>query len=587
MSPPHAPTEYPPILIPRSFTTTEGNKTGSWRFLRPRYDEKTAPCSVACPAGEDIGRIEMLVTQGLFKEAWETILLENPFPGVCGRVCHHPCEAVCNRHDFDEPIAIHVVERFLADMATRYDLRPKLPKLPPRPEKVAVVGAGPSGLAAAYFLTRLGYRCHVFEARNEPGGILRWGIPTYRLPEAVLKNEVVLLEAQGVEILCGKRMEMGFLEALRGEYAAVFLGCGHGRARPLVVPGSQLPGACTDGLQFLESIRLGFSPQLKGTVAVIGGGNTAVDVARSALRLGARPILIYRRRRGDMPAFPEEVEMALEEGVVLHELRTPVHIEPSPSGWSLTLQTMEPVGQPEGLPAEVRPIPGGVERMAVEKIFVAIGGEPADAFFAPPEVGAGTLKLGNCLLAWAGDGPPLVYGGDLTVEIQSVVHAVASGKEGAMALDVLFREGLEAVEPILASCRVGPGPALSMEVFLKGLRCRRNAHVVKYSEINTDHFTFAPRIAPPRLLREERIHGFAEIPLKISANLAMQEAGRCFHCGLCNQCDNCRLFCPEIAIHREETPRGRRIDYDYCKGCGICVVECPRNAMSLEEEEAS
>ncbi|HBD08765.1 MAG TPA: glutamate synthase, partial [Syntrophobacteraceae bacterium] len=174
--------------------TTESNKTGSWRFLRPRYDEKTAPCSAACPAGEDIARIEMLTAQGLFKEAWETVLQENPFPAVCGRVCFHPCETACNRGEFDEPIAIPAMERFLADTASRYELKPHLDQRSPRAERVAIVGAGPSGLAAAYFLARLGYRCDLFEKRAEPGGILRWGIPSYRLPGNALCKEIELIE---------------------------------------------------------------------------------------------------------------------------------------------------------------------------------------------------------------------------------------------------------------------------------------------------------------------------------------------------------------------------------------------------------
>ncbi|MDO9529143.1 MAG: NAD(P)-binding protein [Syntrophales bacterium] len=175
-----------PLLVPHSYLTTESNKTGSWRFLKPRYEEKTSPCSTACPAGEDIGQIEMLTARGLFKEAWETILRENPFPGVCGRVCYHPCEKICNREEFDKAIAIHSIERFLADTAIRNDLKPLLERNPARKQKIAVIGAGPSGLAAAYFLTLLGYTCDVFEAMPEPGGILRWGIPPYRLPLSVL-----------------------------------------------------------------------------------------------------------------------------------------------------------------------------------------------------------------------------------------------------------------------------------------------------------------------------------------------------------------------------------------------------------------
>lgn len=586
MSKPFENIHIPPVFISRSLTTTEANKTGSWRFLRPRYDEKTAPCSAACPAGEDIGRIEMLATQGLFKEAWETILQENPFPAVCGRVCYHPCEGICNRKDFDEAVAIHVIERFLSDVATRYDLKTDFPRLPSRRERIAVIGSGPSGLAAAHFLARMGYACDVFEALSEPGGVLRWGIPTYRLPEVVLKKEIARIKTQGVSIHCGKRIGRDFLHEAREEYHAVFWGCGHGKAQELSIPGVALSGVM-DGLAFLEGLRLGKVPRLEGTVAVVGGGNTAIDVARSALRLGAKVLLIYRRRRQDMPAFPNEVAMALEEGMELIELHAPVQIASADGGWLLSLQEMKILEEGTDYRPSIGPVAGKVRDILVSQIFAAIGAEPAEEWLSPPGHGTGVLRLSNSTLMVQDKGPVVVYGGDLTSDIKSVVHAVASGKEAAMALDVLFREGFDAVESTLAECRVGGGHALSMEIFLRGLRCKRNPHVVAFSEINTDHFTYAPRIVPPRLLWEERVRTFAEIDLKISANLAMQEAGRCFNCGLCNQCDNCRLFCPEVAVHREDSPMGRIIDYDYCKGCGVCVVECPRHAMSLEPEQAS
>lgn len=190
--------EVTPLFFARSYSSTEDNKTGSWRFLRPRYEEKTPPCSVACPAGEDIGRIEALTNQGMFKEAWETILRENPFPGVCGSVCYHPCEEVCNRGEFDDAVAINAIERFLADTARRNEFKPFLERLPAKKEKIAVIGGGPGGLAAAYFLTLLGYDCDVFEATTEPGGVLRWGIPQYRLPLPVLERDISLIEEQGV-----------------------------------------------------------------------------------------------------------------------------------------------------------------------------------------------------------------------------------------------------------------------------------------------------------------------------------------------------------------------------------------------------
>jgi len=572
------------LFIPRSYISSEGNKTGSWRFLRPRYDEKTSPCSVACPAGEDIGRIEMLTSQGQLKEAWETILIENPFPAVCGRVCFHPCETNCNRGHFDETVAISVIERFLAENAVRYDLKPSLQRSASKKQKIAVMGAGPSGLAAAYFLTLLGYSCDVFEAMPEPGGVLRWGIPNYRLPLLPLRTEIERITKIGVAVHLGKPLSQRFFEEAQGRYDAVFLGCGLSRTQNLAVPGEELEGV-EDGLSFLRKVNQEDFPALQGTVAVLGGGNTAIDVARSVTRLGGKAVIFYRRRRQDMPAFEEEIQMALEEGVGLKELWAPVQIQPEGGVYRLTLQQMQVNGMDSRGRARVEPIPEKIESVQVTRILKAIGLEASEEWYNPPTEGQGFLSLMNTVLVTAPKGPVKVYGGDLAVATKSVVQAVASGKEAAIALDTFFQKGLEDLESELKACRVGDGFSLSLERYLKGPRYQRSPHVVQYEEINSDHFQFSPRIVKPRLLKEERVRSFAEIDLNISANLAMREAERCFNCGLCNQCDNCRLFCPDLSVIREDSLQGRRINYDYCKGCGVCVVECPRNAMALEEEK--
>lgn len=580
--------QHSALFLPCSFLSTESNKTGSWRFLRPRYDEKTSPCSSGCPAGEDIAAIQMLAARGLFKEAWETILRENPLPAVCGRVCFHPCETVCNRGDMDAPVAVHTIERFLADTAARYGLRPEVELLPARPERIAVIGSGPSGLSAAWFLAILGYSCDVQEAAGEPGGILRWGIPQYRLPAAVLKKEIERIsgEATGgrIRIETCRTAEADFLKGVRGRYDAIFIGAGHGRTTSLGIPGEDLEGV-QDGLRFLEEIRRGGMQACDGLSAVIGGGNTAIDVARSIRRLGGDAVVLYRRRRQDMPAFAEEIAMALDEGVELRELLAPVEIKNSGGRFVLTLNKMKVAGEEKGR-ATVEPDGGRTIDFQAHRVFKATGAEPAGEWLNPPANGRGVLKLDNCVLVSSRGNPVAVFGGDLANGKKSVAHAVASGKAAAMALDTLFRKGLRAVRPALKRCEVGPGPALSMDIYLGHGRETRNRHVVSCGEINTDYFRFAPRIIQPRLLKSERIQSFEEIEMKIAANLAMREADRCFNCGTCNQCDNCYLFCPDMAVIRERDGEGRRINYDYCKGCGLCVVECPRNAMALEEEGA-
>jgi NADPH-dependent glutamate synthase beta subunit-like oxidoreductase len=571
-----------PLFMPRTHLSTLGNKTGSWRFARPRYDEKTSPCSAACPAGEDIARIEMLATQGLFKEAWETILLENPFPSVCGRVCFHPCEDLCNRREFDAAVAIHSLERFLADTAIRYGIKPDLEKKPSRKQKIAVVGAGPAGLSAAWFLTLLGYSCRVIEASAEAGGILRWGIPAYRLPLTALRHDIHQIEAQGVSILTESPVTAEVLETLKKDFDAVFMGCGHGRGMAMHVPGEHLTGVA-EGLDFLRQIREGQAPACQGVSAVIGGGNTAVDVARSIVRLGGKALLLYRRRRRDMPAFDPEVEMALEEGVELQELLAPVTVAKEGEKILLTLQEMMIAGE-ENSRGRIVPDHGKIRRIPVDRVFKAIGAQALEVWHEPDPAYQEMLRLSHTVLESRGTGAVMVFGGDLTNATKSVVHAIASGKQAAMALDALFQEGIGGVVPKLEACQVGDGRSLSMEVYLGGQRRLRNPHVVRYGEINTDHFQFSPRITQPRLLREERARSFEEIDLKISAQLAMKEAERCFNCGLCNQCDNCYIYCPDTSVILEGDHQGRHIDYDYCKGCGLCVVECPRNAMSLGEE---
>ena len=558
--------------------TTEANKTGSWRFVRPKYDEKTAPCSSACPAGEDIARIEMLIGQGLFEAAAETVLLENPFPAVCGRVCFHPCENVCNRAGLDEPVAVRSLERFLGDAAVGKGLRLSLNNLPENGKKVGIVGSGPAGLAAGYFLTRLGYLCDIFEAKSEPGGLLRWGIPEYRLPASVLKHDIDRIKNLGVNINCNTPVTQGFFKDARQRYDAFFIGCGHGRSLRMGIAGEEL---ASDGLGFLHNLRRKEISAAGGTAAVIGGGNTAVDVARSLVRLGTNAVLVYRRRRQDMPALQSEVAMAVEEGVEIMELAAPVRIEADGGKSVLTLQQMK-IGHSQTGHGRAQVVPDGkkTRRLRVDRIFTAIGAEAREPWQMPPAENSQTLRMSHCTLTIKDR--PVVFGGDLTNPLKSVTDAIASGKQAAMALDLFFKSGLDVIEKGLSACLVGKGPALSMASYLGGGRFSRNSHIVLYAEINSDYFWPAARVAATCLAADQRIQSFAQIEATLASTQAIAETRRCFNCGICNQCDNCRIFCPELAVKITDTLR--QVNLDYCKGCGICVVECPRNAMALEEE---
>ena len=573
-----------PLFIPHSSTSTKANKTGSWRFFHPKFDEKTAPCSAACPLGQDIARIEMLTSWGLLKDARQTILNENPFPAICGRVCFHPCESACNRANMDEPIAIHHLERFLGDTAISDGRKAHFNMKPANGKKVAIAGAGPAGLAAAYFLTRLGYGCDVFEARSEPGGLLRWGIPAYRLPRRILNKEISRIKDLGVSIHCETPVTENLLEKIRSEYNALFIACGYERSMTLKIQGGDL---ARDGLEFLRNLDPAEKTSLGGTAAIVGGGNTAVDVARSLVRRGVSPLIVYRRRLEDMPAFEPETAMAVKEGVKIMELVAPIRIQEnvgdsssSLPNFRLTLQQMK-LGK-ENIAGRASVVPDGekTETIDVQDIFVAAGAKAETIWNFLRSEGPKTLDLRHCRLIE--QKIPVVFGGDLTNPVKSVTDAIASGKQAAMALDTYFKKGLDDVEIRLAACRVGAGPAISMDTYLGGDRKYRNGHIVDPDEIVLDYFRSAPRVIPSSLDTHLSIRSFEEISATYVNAAAKKEAARCFNCGICNACDFCRLYCPEMAVIVDKAER--RIDLDYCKGCGVCATECPRNAMALEEE---
>jgi NADPH-dependent glutamate synthase beta subunit-like oxidoreductase len=575
-----------PLFFSRSETSTEANRTGNWCFVRPSYRDRTAPCSEACPCGTDIPRVETLAAKGLYAEALATILMENPLPGTCGRVCFHPCEKACNRGELDEAISINALERFLAERARGEAASGAagIGRGKPTGRKVAIIGSGPAGLSAACFLARLGHDCEVFESADEAGGLLRWGIPEYRLPGPVLAREIKALEGLGVKIRCGERRDLSFPFKEKG-YAAVIAACGQARAMGLGVPGGEL---AKDGLDFLRDARR--DPRAAGVpgatggavakVAVIGGGNSAIDVARTLVRLGMKPLIVYRRRREDMPAFAHEVERALAEGVELMELEAPLSLARDAKGIRLSLQKMKS-GEPgpDGR-RRVEAVQGATSDLVVSAVYAAIGAEAEEAWEAAMAA-PGAMALGRSRLV---TGPlPVAFTGDLTTEDKSVSDAIASGKEAALALDVLLREGAGAVEGRLAACRIGAGPSLSMEIYLGGARSKRDGKVVHAADLNAAYFPRAPRTVPHIARPAVAAGSFAEAEPGFDAAEALAEAGRCMSCATCNDCDNCRTFCPEVAV--KVLDEGRDINADYCKGCGVCVEECPRGAMVMGAEE--
>ena len=562
--------DMPPM--PASLGTTLYNKTGSWRYMRPFYLDKTPPCSHNCPAGEDISLQISLIAQGRFEEALELIRLENPFPGVTGRVCPHPCETECNRAEYGGRVAIHDLERFVADHAT--PKRPSVQASQRRDAKVAIIGSGPAGLTCAYHLARWGYPVTVFEALPVPGGMMRVGIPDYRLPKDVLEREIAAIEALGVEIKTNMRLGDNLSLDDLGDYKAIFIAVGLSKSRRLNIPGEEARGVIP-GLEFLKRLNLGEEVQVGSRVVVVGGGNTAMDAARSALRLGAKVTVLYRRSRQEMPAIPEEVEEALEEGVDIQFLATPVEVL-TRDGQVVGLRCIRMrLGEPDES-GRRRPIPieGSEFTVQADAVIPAIG-QVADLSFLDEQV---KVERGRIVIDRAGatTRPGIFAGGDVATPFGTVAHAIGSGKRAAMAIDRYLRgEELPSFPPFEENVRFSPRPVES--------------ELVRFEDLNLAYFEWAERresaVRPP----EERVKDFDEVALGLDEEQALAEASRCFNCGTCIMCDNCLNFCPDVAISRKNGSGPvsypfYEINYDYCKGCGICAEECPRDAISLEEE---
>jgi 2-oxoacid:acceptor oxidoreductase delta subunit (pyruvate/2-ketoisovalerate family) len=537
--------EMPPMAV--SLADMGHNRTGSWRYLRPIYSEKLAPCKGACPAGNDIPRIMSLVAEGRYRDAWRLFRQTSPLPGVCGRVCYHPCESACNRKDFDEALSVAAIERFVADEC--FDLEDEIPSRARRTERVAVVGSGPAGLTCAYFLAKDGYSVTVFEAESEPGGMLRVGIPPYRLPREILDREIELIARWGVEFTVNTRIGRDMdLEKLWEQHDAVFIATGAHRSRPLGIPGEEL---ALTGLEFLKTINVGRSVQIGTKVLVIGGGNTAMDAARTALRLGARPVVVYRRTREEMPAIPEEIEEAEHEGIQFEFLAAPKAIRRLNGQLEIQFIRMQ-LGEPDksGRRRPV-PIPGSEFALRADAVLKAVGEEPELPFLSQSlETSAGIIIDRSQELRTG-----IFIGGDAQTGPSTVVQAIGAGKEAARAI----------------------------HGFLRGERKPKAVKLEEALRVNLSYFAHLPRVPTEHLPASERIANFSESKQPISAELARAEAGRCFSCGVCNYCDNCWLFCPDAAIARVNG--GYEIDFDFCKGCGICAEECPRSVISLVEEE--
>ena len=565
---------------PISLGSMEWNKTGTWRYLRPRFDNKISPCNEGCPAGQDVEGAMVLIGKGKTLEAWELFKEENPFPAVCGRVCYHPCESSCNRGEFDEAVSINGLERFMADIASRQGRKPTWVKREKRKEKIAIIGSGPAGLTCAYHLARMSYGVTVFEALPVLGGMLRVGIPEYRLPKKVLEEEIDQILELGVKAEMNVRFGKGMLLNDLKEYQAVFLAMGNHRSKTLGVPGEDTDGVMS-GVEFLRKVSLGQEITLSKRVAVIGGGNTAIDAARTALRLGAKPFIVYRRTKEEMPAFPAEILEAEEEGIEISFLVSPVQVIAENGRVSRLECVKNRLGPPDEdgrrRPVEIK---GSNFFLEVDEMITAVG-EEADLSVLPKKIG---IKDNTILTDERGATKQKGFfaGGDIIQQPRTVVHAIGSGKRAAIFIDCLLQK--KNWEGLFDTIRIGERGNLSMKRYLQeeNQRVPLSSKTVRLKDLNLDYFDYKKRPKMPKAPLAKRLGSFGEVNLGFSEEVAVEAANRCFNCGICNLCDNCYIFCPDVAIRKEE---GRNVvDYDHCKGCGICVEECPRDAMVMEEE---
>lgn len=539
-----------------SFHSTRELATGNWRTYRPEYVTRPSPCNLDCPAGTDVRAFLSLAAAGDVEGAWRMIRRANPLPGVCGRVCYHPCESHCNRAEYDERVAVHAVERAIAAEARRLRLDPE-PTEVDQSRRVGIVGAGPAGLSCAYHLARRGYGVTVFDEALEPGGMLRYGIPAYRLPRAALEAEIGLLRRMGITFVNGVKIGKTNGAPDLGAYAAVFLATGAQRSKAAKVPGENVRGVMS-GLDMLRQVNGGVGMPFIGKAVVIGGGNTAVDAARVALRLGAEATIVYRRSREDMPAHPDEIAQAEAEGVTFTFYAAPIRFnEKYGRVAEIECQRMRP-GAPDGSGRpRPEPIPGDTFTIPADHVLTAIGEEvEVEALHAFAAASEGRIRADR----WGHTNRRAVFaGGDAATGAGTVVEAIGSGRRAAEAMDAHLR-GRALPEDTVAE-RVGP------------------------DDLNLFYFRHSPRAVLRARDTRQATQSFDEVVRGLAWHQAMAEAQRCFTCGSCTSCDNCYVFCPDVAVTRDADRRTYRVDFDHCKGCGICAAECPRGAIALVPEE--
>jgi len=537
-----------PFAITLQVGSSLANKTGSWRTLRPVYLDRLPPCNHACPAGENIQGWLYHAESADYEKAWRTLTLDNPLPAVMGRVCYHPCEDSCNRGQLDEAVGINSVERFLGDEALKRGWKFARPAAESG-KRVLVVGAGPSGLSAAYHLRRLGHRVKIVEAGPLAGGMMRFGIPKYRLPRDILDAEIKRILDLGVELELNRKVS-DILETMRvGSFDAGFLAVGAHIAKRAYIPAGSA-ARMLDAVSVLRGMEGDEKPLLGRRVVVYGGGNTALDVARTAKRLGAaESIIVYRRTREKMPAHDFEVEEALQEGVLIKWLST---IKNMADEGTLTVEKMEL--DDKGFPQPT----GQFETLESDSLVLALG-QDVDLSLLDKVPGLvienGVVKVGPNMMT---DYPGIFAGGDMVPSERTVTVGVGHGKKAARCIDAWLRG-------------VAYAPAPKHEL-------------AGFDKLNTWYYADAPKTVRPVLGLARRTSTFEEVVKGLDETNALFEARRCLSCGNCFECDNCYGVCPDNAVVKLGPGDRFEFNYDFCKGCGLCVAECPCGAIKMVPE---
>jgi NADPH-dependent glutamate synthase beta subunit-like oxidoreductase len=550
-------------LVPTTWTTgsTAVIKTGTWRAALARHIKAPAPCHGACPVSGDIAEWIALARARDFKASWQVLTRHNPFPSIAGRICHHPCEAACNRAGFDEALSICKLERFVGDQALKNGWAFESTATA-QTGHVAIVGGGPSGLSAAYHLRRLGYAVTLYEAQAQLGGLMRYGIPAYRLSREVLDGEIARIVAMGVTVRCNHRIEgADGLERLREQHDALYLALGAERNKRLPTLDYSQSWVC-DGAAYLAAANAGKPLALGHRLVVIGGGSAALDAARSARRLGHEVTLLALEQRAQMPAQAQEVAEALEEGItVVDGARLDAAIDGTAKGLTLTCTRVAFVPGAERGQFTLTPAAGSSFTLNADAIITSIGQDPDLSV-----LGAGFAAVGGLLQidAQMGTSSVGIYaGGDMTSMARFVTEAIGMGQRAA-----------QAIARALAQRDVGACDVTTPHY--------DDEPLVPLAAISTFYHPKREREQTKLLDAQERLQREAEVQLGLELEQALAESERCFSCGTCIHCDNCVVYCPDMAVKR--LGDGYIVLGDYCKGCGVCVKECPTGSMKMQEE---